>query len=54
MVQVQVQSQTQGGKKNTYNQIYALYNIDSQDMQTIQGYINQYFMDNNYFQQHLS
>ena len=42
-------TQTQGGNPATYNQIYQLYNIDSQDMQTIQGYINQYFMDNNYF-----
>ena len=42
-------TQTQGGNPATYNQIYALYNIDSQDMQTIQSYINTYFMDNNYF-----
>lgn len=41
--------QTQGGNPATYNQIYQLYNIDSQDMQTIQSYINTYFMDNNYF-----
>ena len=41
--------QTQGGNPATYNQIYALYDIDSQDMQTIQNYINTYFMDNNYF-----
>jgi len=42
-------TQTQGGNPATYNQIYQLYNIDSQDMQTIQSYINTYFMDNNYF-----
>ena len=42
-------TQTQGGNPATYNQIYQLYNIDSQDMQTIQNYINTYFMDNNYF-----
>jgi hypothetical protein len=42
-------TQTQGGNPATYNQIYALYDIDSQDMQTIQNYINTYFMDNNYF-----
>ena len=42
-------TQTQGGNPATYNQIYQLYDIDSQDMQTIQNYINKYFMDNNYF-----
>ncbi len=42
-------TQTQGGNPATYGQIYNLYNIDSQDMQTIQSYINTYFMDNNYY-----
>ena len=42
-------TQTQGGNPATYNQIYQLYNIESQDMQTIQNFINEYFMNNNYF-----
>lgn len=42
-------TQTQGGNPATYGQIYNLYNIDSQDMQTIQSYINRYFMNNNYY-----
>ena len=42
-------TQTQGGNPATYNQIYQLYNITTEDMQTIQGYINQYFMDNSYY-----
>ena len=42
-------TQTQGGNPATYNQIYQLYNIESQDMQTIQNFINKYFMDNNYY-----
>jgi len=41
--------QTQGGNPATYGQIYNLYNIDSQDMQTIQSYINEYFTTNNYY-----
>ncbi len=41
--------QTQGGNPATYNQIYQLYNITTEDMQTIQGYINEYFMENSYY-----
>ena len=43
------QPTTQGGNPAQYQQIYNSYNIEQQDMQTVQNYINSYFMQNNYY-----